>query len=124
MISDCKIKANALFDEIIFNVKSRFNPSSKYSEKYIIYDLKEEYGIFNKEIQLLKADINSIIKNLSSLNIQIESMDNMNGDFSDILTQIDSFIDSMNNILNLINDLTQDQNQDWVYWLEGTYRNE
>ena len=42
LISDCKIKANTLFDEIIFNVKSRFNPSSKYSEKYIIYDLREE----------------------------------------------------------------------------------
>ena len=124
IISDCKIKANKLFDEIIFNVKSRFNPSSKYSEKYIIYDLKEEYGIFNKEIQLLKADINSIIKNLFSLNTQIKTIDDMNGDFSDILTQIDSFVDNMNNILNLINDLTQDQNQDWVYWQEGTYRNE
>ena len=41
LIARCKLKANTLFDEIIFNVKSRFNPSSKYAEKYIIYDLKE-----------------------------------------------------------------------------------
>ena len=86
LIARCKLKANTLFDEIIFNVKSRFNSSSKYAEKYIIYDLKEEYGIFDNEFQLLKADIGSILEILSSFNMQIKSIDEMNSEFSEILT--------------------------------------
>ena len=123
-IDSSKTKANSLFNEIIFNVKSRFNPTSKYSEKYIIYDLKEEYGIFNKETKLLKDSINEILRVLNSINIQIKSLDDINGDFSEIFAQIDSFVDSLNNILILINDLTHEQNKDWVYWQEGTFRNE
>ena len=123
-VSDCKIKAKTLFDEIILNVKSRFNPSSKYSEKYIIYDLKEEYGIFNKEVQLLKSNIDNILSILRSFHIEIKGIDDKNSDFSEIINQIDNFVDSLNNLQKLINDLTQDQNQDWVYWQEGTYRNE
>lgn len=122
LIARCKLKANTLFDEIIFNVKSRFNSSSKYAEKYIIYDLKEEYGIFDNEFQLLKADIGSILEILSSFNMQIKSIDEMNSEFSEILTQIESHVDNLNTILKLIDDLTQDQNLDWVYWQEGTYR--
>ena len=122
LIERCKLKANTLFDEIIFNVKSRFNPSSKYAEKYIIYDLKEEYGIFNNEFQLLKADIGSILEILSSFNVQIKSIDEINSEFSEILTQIESHVDSLNIILKLIDDLSQDQNLDWVYWQEGIYR--
>ena len=123
-IKRCKIKTNTLFDEIIFNVNSRFNPSSKYAEKYIIYDLKEEYGIFNNEFHLLKSDIHSISEILRSLNIQIKSIDETNNEFSEILTHIESHIDSLNIILELIDDLTQDQKIDWVYWQEGAYRNE
>lgn len=122
-IKRCKLKTNTLFDEIVFNVNSRFNPSSKYAEKYIIYDLKEEYGIFNNEFRLLKSDIYSILDILKSLNVQIKSIDETNNEFSEILTQIESHVDNLNIILELIDDLTQDQNPDWVYWQEGTYRN-
>ena len=124
LVERCKIKVNTLFDEIGFNIKSRFNSSSKYVEKYIIYDLKEEYGMFKNEFDLLKTDIVSIIDVLNNLNMQIKALEDADSDFSEILTQIDSFIDSLNNILKLINDLTQDQNFDWVYWQEGIFRSE
>jgi len=43
--------------------------------------------------------------------------------FSEIIVQIDSFIESLNTILTLLNLLTQEQDPNWVYWQEGVFRN-
>lgn len=44
-------------------------------------------------------------------------------EFSEVIVQIDSFIESLNTMLTLLNLLTQEQDQNWVYWQEGIFRN-
>ena len=123
LTSGCKATVDALFKELEFNVSNRFNPSAKYSEKYIIYNLTEEYGVFLNEINVLMSDINALITKLNKMSSELRSCSGTNEDFSEIMVQIDSFIESLNTILTLLNLLTQDQDPNWVYWQEGVFRN-
>ena len=123
LTSGCKATVDTLFKELEFNVSNRFDPSAKYSEKYIIYNLTEEYGVFLNEINVLMNDINALIIKLNKMSSELRSCSGNNEDFSEIMVQIDSFIESLNTILTLLNLLTQEQDPNWVYWQEGVFRN-
>ena len=123
LASGCKATVDTLFQELEFNVSNRFDPSAKYSEKYIIYNLTEEYGVFLNEINVLMSDINALITKLNKMSSELRSCSGTNEDFSEIMVQIDSFIESLNTILTLLNLLTQEQDPNWVYWQEGVFRN-
>jgi len=123
LTSGCKTVVDTLFQELEFNVSNRFDPSAKYSEKYIIYDLMEEYGVFHKEINVLISDINALIIKLNKMSSELRAFSDNAEEFSEIMVQIDSFIESLNTILTLLNLLTQEQDPNWVYWQEGVFRN-
>ncbi len=123
LTSECKATVDTLFKELEFNVSNRFDPSAKYSEKYIIYNLTEEYGVFLNEINVLMSDINALIIKLNKMSSELRSCSGNNEEFSEIMVQIDSFIESLNTISTLLNLLTQEQDPNWVYWQEGIFRN-
>ena len=123
LASGCKATVDTLFQELEFNVSNRFDPSAKYSEKYIIYNLTEEYGIFFKEINILINDINALIIKLNKMSSELRAHSDNAEEFSEVIVNIDSFIESLNTMLTLLNLLTQDHDQNWVYWQEGIFRN-
>mgnify|MGYP003319518368 CR=1 FL=1 len=123
LTSGCKTAVDTLFKDLVLNVNNRFDPSAKYSEKYIIYDLMEEYGVFHQKINILMNDINILIIKLKKISSELQNFRKNSEEFSEIMVRIDSFIESLNTILTLLELLTKEQDSNWVYWQEGIFRN-
>ena len=87
------------------------------------YNLTEEYGVFLNEINVLMSDINALITKLNKMSSELRAHSDNAEEFSEVIVQIDSFIESLNTMLILLNLLTQEQDQNWVYWQEGIFRN-
>ena len=84
LTSGCKAAVDTLFQELEFNVSNRFDPSAKYSEKYIVYNLMEEYGVFLNEINVLISDIDALIITLNKISSELRARSDNDEEYSEI----------------------------------------
>jgi len=101
----------------------RFNPKKQYQEKPILHSIDKIYSSMTNELTILKKTFESIFSSIEKIRKKVLAMDPNRTDYPVIHPILDRGTESMTILINLLVVLTENQDSDWVYWLEGDYHN-
>ena len=110
------------FDKMTSNAYHHFDPNSKYSTKLIIDDLNEHFTPLEKELNELKSALHSLRNHIRKLREDLLDIDETREDFIELHQLFDRSEGSLSDILILIESITSNQNKEYVYWYEGSFR--
>jgi len=102
--------------------ETRFNPAKQYQEKPILGSINKVYAPVTVELLTLKQGLESILFLLEKTRKSVLEMDPARTDYPVLHSILDRGLETMTTIINSLVRLTEQQDPDWVYWLEGEFR--
>ncbi len=99
-----------------------FQMGKQYQEKPIVRNIEKLYAPVNSELVVFKNSLRDLMGILSKIRATILELDSTQDKYPTIHTMIDRNIEAVTKIRQSLIILSENQQQDWVYWLEGNYR--
>ena len=122
-IKKCRESMKIFFEKLVGNSLHRFNPEAKYSTKLIIENLAEEFGPLEGDIEQVNRGFHGARNQVRRLREALLDIDETREDFLELHQLFDRGEGLMTDSLLLIQALTTNQDDDWVYWYEGSFKN-
>jgi len=101
---------------------NRFTPAKAYQDKPILGHLEKVYTAINIELFDMKDGLENIHKNVDKIRKAVLEIDPSRTDYPVLHSVFDRGLEIISGLMNSIVRLTENQNSDWVYWMEGEYR--
>ncbi len=117
----CLVEADTLFGAMAATFFDRYNPNDAYTKKHITENLTEEYGQVYGELGSFLKEINALKTVFGKIHSAILEMDSHETDYAELLLSLEKNIDQLSGLHLAAQQLTEQQNDDWVYWQEGRY---
>ncbi len=115
--------ANRTFFKEYINVVARnFRVNAPYTEKRMIESLADEFSGVNQELLIIQEDLKALISSLQRLLDDLQKIDNNSGDYLDLIQVFDQSRQQFSEVSEILKKVTETQQEDWVYWLEGRFR--
>ncbi|MEE2765899.1 MAG: helicase C-terminal domain-containing protein [Candidatus Neomarinimicrobiota bacterium] len=102
--------------------RNRFDPSRSYQEKPIIYSLEKVYAPVHAELDEVRSGCKILFSSLDRLRKTVLELDPSRVDYTSLHSVFDRGIENVSDLMNSIILLTENQQVDWVYWMEGVFR--
>ncbi len=118
----CLTANREFFKTYISEVQNRFKVNAPYTEKKMLAELAAEFGSVHVELMQLSDALKEITFTLQRVEQELRTADNNSGDYLDIIQVFEQSRQQFAETLEILTRLTQKQDRDWVYWLEGRYR--
>ena len=119
--------AQSLLKEFMINLtddkQNRFNAGKSYQDKPIIGDIDNTYNFVQDDIIALKGGLNNIFKILEQMRKSILEIDQNRSDYPVLHSVFERGLEMIGELVNNLVRLTEEQDDEWVYWFEGEYRN-
>ncbi|GIT74329.1 MAG: hypothetical protein Ct9H300mP29_3230 [Candidatus Neomarinimicrobiota bacterium] len=122
-IQRCRESMKIFFEKLVGNSLHRFDPEAKYSTKIIIENLAEEFGPLEGDIEQVNRGFHGARNQVRRLREALLDIDETREDFLELHQLFDRGEGLMTDSLLLIQALTTNQDDDWVYWYEGSFKN-
>ncbi len=119
----CLVANREFFRAYTGEVANRFREDAPYTEKNMIPELAAEFGSVNQELLILADALKDITIALQQVEQELRSADNNSGDYLDLIQVFEQSRQQFAETYEILLRLTQKQDREWVYWLEGRYRN-
>lgn len=97
------------------------NLNSSYQEKPIIQSIDLIYDPVNYELELFKGSLRSLHQSVERLRALILKIDPTRKDFKLLHSTLEQGVENITSIIIAISSLTENQDYNWVYWMEGSY---
>ena len=120
-IESVRTSFEKFMDELANNNEDRFNKEKAYQERPILHSLEKEYASVNSELAKLQNNIQSLLLCINNLRKFIINIDSSRTKYLYLHNILDQGLENISGLNNLINILTENQDLDWVYWMEGLY---
>ena len=101
---------------------SRFTPAKSYQDKPILGLLEQVYAPVASEIHGMKKSLEHVFSILEKIRKSVLEMDPSRTDYSVLHSALDRGLETTSGLMNSLIRLTENQDNDWVYWMEGEYR--
>ena len=98
-----------------------FNLNSSYQEKPIIQSIELIYDPVNYELELFKSSLRNLHQSVERLRALILKIDPSRKDFKLLHSTLEQGSENVMSIIIAISSLTEEQDYNWVYWMEGSY---
>ena len=121
-VNDAKSNLKILMEEIAKNNQSRFNPERAYQEKPIISNIDKIHSSVSSETIAMRNSFEKIYSVLEKIKHAVLKIDSSRSDYPILHNFLDQGLETTTDLTNTLIHLTENQNQDWVYWLEGNYK--
>ena len=108
--------------ELTEDNQNRFNSSMPYPEKPIFHSLEKVYAPVNAELYEVKSGCETLFSCLDRLRNAILELDPSRVDYTLLHSVLDRGVESVSALMNTIILLTENQQDNWVYWMEGVFR--
>jgi len=121
-IQGAKSAATLFFEALESHSQGRYKPSEPYTIKIIISNLAEEYGNVHHE---LTAFIDALKRLLNTLQKWVNSLLNKDpgrDEYPETHAAFEQRQELIQNLLETLIILTRDVQPGWVYWQEGSYK--
>ena len=119
--------AQNLLKEFMINLtddkQNRFNAEKSYQDKPIIGNIDNTYNFVQDDIIALKGGLNDIFKILEQMRKSILEIDQNRSDYPVLHSVFERGLEMIGELANNLVRLTEQQDDEWVYWFEGEYRN-
>ena len=108
--------------EITEDNKSKFSTERSYQNKPIVNSLDNLYGHLDLELRDMKKSLETIFSCIERLRNSIYEIDKNKKDFAALHSTLERSQEICNSLLKSLIHLTEDQNIEYVYWIEGEYK--
>ena len=122
-VNDSKNNLKLLMETVNNSNKTRFNPEKAYQEKPIIGSLNKTYSSVKSELKQMKDSFQKVFSVLEKIKYSVLKIDPKRSDYPLLHNFLEQGIETITDLTNVLIQLTENQNHDWVYWLEGKYNN-
>ena len=102
---------------------NRFTPSKAYQDKPILGQLEKVYAAVNLDIYAMKQSLEVVFRILERLRKAVLELDPTRMDFPVLHSVLDRGVETISGLMTSLIRLTENQDHEWVYWMEGEYRN-
>ena len=101
---------------------NRFTPAKAYQDKPILGLLEKVYAPVTHEIYGMNKSLEHVLSILEKIRKSVLEMDPSRTDYSVLHSVLDRGLETTSSLMNSLIRLTENQDNDWVYWMEGEYR--
>ncbi len=101
----------------------RYNSTKSYQDKPILANIEKIYSSQKSSLDQLKKSFESIFSVLDKLKKMVLEADPKRTDYPVLHSILDRGLESSSGLLNTLVHLTENQNSEWVYWMEGDFKN-
>ena len=103
--------------------ENRFTPAKAYQDKPILGNVEKTYALLTGELFTLKQSLESIFTLLDKLRKAVLEMDPTRSDYTVLHSVMDRSLETIDTQMKSLIRLTEGQNNEWVYWMEGEFSN-
>ena len=101
---------------------NRFTPAKAYQDKPILGLLEKVYAAVTLEIHGMNKSLEHVLSILEKIRKSVLEMDPSRTDYSVLHSVLDRGLETTSSLMNSLTRLTENQDNEWVYWMEGEYR--
>ena len=101
---------------------NRFTPAKAYQDKPILGLLEKVYAAVTFEIHGMNKSLEHVLSILEKIRKSVLEMDPSRTDYSVLHSVLDRGLETTSSLMNSLTRLTENQDNEWVYWMEGEYR--
>ncbi len=124
-LKDAIKEAQNILKDFMINLaednQHRFTPTKAYQDKPILNNIEQTYNFVQTEIFTLKQGLEIIFKILDQLKKAILELDPKRSEYPVLHSVLDRSSDTIMGLMTNLIRLTENQDLDWVYWMEGDY---
>ena len=120
-VEHVRMSFERFMDELASNNEGRFNKEKAYQERPILHSLEKEYASVNSELGKLQNSLHSLLLCFNNLRKFVINIDSSRSKYLHLHNVLDQGLEGVNDLNNSINILTDNQDVDWVYWMDGFY---
>jgi len=110
-------------NEVLEDNRNKFTTERAYQDKPIIHNIEKIYGPLKSELDSMKKSLEKIFSCIEILRKAILEMDPKKGDYPALHSTLEHALEINNSLLKSLIHLTENQDVEYVYWLEGEFRN-
>ncbi|SVC58469.1 uncharacterized protein METZ01_LOCUS311323, partial [marine metagenome] len=103
--------------------ENRFTPAKAYQDKPILGNVEKTYASLTGELFTLKQSLETIFALLDKLRKAVLEMDPTRSDYTVLHSVLDRSLETIDTQMKSLIRLTEGQNNEWVYWMEGEFSN-
>ena len=115
-------RVDIFLSELKEDNRDRFDPSRSYQERPILYSLEKVYAPVHAELDAVRSGCEALFSSLDGLRKAVLELDPSRADHTSLHSVLDRGIENVSDLINSIILLTENQQDDWVYWMEGVFR--
>tara|TARA_B100000965_G_C19514670_1_gene723605 strand:+ start:1 stop:1245 length:1245 start_codon:yes stop_codon:yes gene_type:complete len=121
-IGESRLSIKPFFDDLTSSIIHKFDSHSKYSTKIIIKNLVDEFGQFEMQLNNLRSNIQNTRNQLRIIKDLLLDIDKSREDFLELHQVFERGIETLNDVLVLMQTMLIDQQSNTVYWHEGVFK--
>ena len=102
---------------------SRFTPKKPYQDKPILANIENVFSHLSSEISSIKKGLEDIFSLFERLRKVILEIDRDRETYPALHAVVERGMETSTTLLGALIKITENQDHEWVYWMEGEYRN-
>ena len=102
--------------------ENRFTPDNTYQDQPIFGNISKIHGPIESEIREMKLALEQIISGVNRIQKIVLEMDNKRTEYPILHTALERGLDTVAGLIDSLVTLTENQDPEWVYWIEGKYK--
>ena len=121
-VKDAQKLLKKFMNNLTDDKQNRFSNVKSYQDKPIIRDIDNTFNFLQDDILALKYGLNNVCRILDKLRKLILEIDQNRSDYPVLHSVFERGIESVSDLVNNLVRLTEQQDNEWVYWFEGEYK--
>ena len=111
-----------LMDGLTDDNQNRFSPNNPYQDQPILGNISKAYSSVQNDLKNMKYGLEKTLSVLNRIKKLVLEMDTSRTDYPVLHAAMDRGIETMTGLSTALVTLTEDQDPEWVYWMQGEYR--
>jgi len=121
-VNDAKTCLEKMMNGLTEENENRFNPNNTYQDQPIFGNTSKVHAPIQKEIRDMRSVLEKILTGINRIQKIVLEMDNKRTEYPVLHSALDRGLDTVTGLLDSLIILTENQDPEWVYWIEGEYR--
>ena len=122
MVSNAKSCLDKMMKGLTAENENRFAPENTYQDQPIFGNIDKVHGPIQNEIKEMKLALEQVLSAVTRIQKIVLEMDNKRAEYPILHSALDRGIDTASGLIDSLVTLTENQDPEWVYWIEGEYR--
>lgn len=113
---------SVFFQDLSRSITGHFKQDTPYAQYLILNNLQEGYSSVFSQVQEFELSLSEVSNAIKGILNQLYSMDPEKEEFSDIIQLFEHSAEAIESLQTEIALLTHDQQNGWVYWQQGQFK--